>query len=169
MTEQTAGASATAFTLPSDREVVMECIFDAPREAVFKAYEDPQLIPMWWGPARLTTAVEEMDVRPGGAWRYVQRDAAGNEYAFHGEYREVLAPERLVYTFEFEGEPGHVVLCTVLLEEHAGRTWLRATDLFASNEDRDGMLQAGMEQGAREGNDRLAELLAKRDRALSDR
>jgi uncharacterized protein YndB with AHSA1/START domain len=92
MTGQTAGANPATFTLASDREVVMECIFDAPRELVFKACTAPDLIPRWWGPASLSTTVEEMEVRPGGAWRYVQRDAAGNEYAFHGEYRELLAP-----------------------------------------------------------------------------
>jgi uncharacterized protein YndB with AHSA1/START domain len=160
MTGQTADASLATFTLTSDREVVMECVFDAPRGRVFKACTAPDLIPKWWGPASLTTTVEEMDVRPDGAWRYVQHDAAGNEYAFHGEYREVLAPERLVYTFEFEGMPGHVMLETVVFEEQDGKTKMTVTDLFGSVEDRDGTLQMGMEEGARESQDRFAALLA---------
>jgi uncharacterized protein YndB with AHSA1/START domain len=160
MTGPTPGENATILTLPSDREIVMERVFAAPRETVFMASTDPDLIPDWWGPRRMTTTVEEMDLRPGGRWRFVQRDADGNEYAFHGEYREVAAPEQLVFTFEFEGEPGHVILETLTFREYGGKTTLTTTDLFDSVEDRDGMLQAGMEDGAAESNDRLAELLA---------
>jgi len=101
-----------------------------------------------------------MDLKPGGVWRFVQRDAGGNEYAFSGEYREIVAPERLAYTFEFEGMPGHVLLETATFEERGGKTKLTATDLFDTAQDRDGMLQAGMEEGANESYDRLAELLA---------
>src|SRR5712692_9827489 len=119
-------SSATTFTMPSDREIVMERIFDAPRELVFKVSTDPELIPQWWGPKRLTTTVETMDVRPGGVWRVVQRDSEGNEYAFNGVYREVVPPERIVRTFEFEGMPGHVLVETTTLEEHDGKTRLIA-------------------------------------------
>src|SRR5574339_257992 len=98
---------AALLTILSDREVVLTRLFDAPRELVFRAHTDPELIPQWWGLRSNTTIVEELELRPGGAWRFVQRDAKGNEFAFHGEYREVMAPERLVNTFEFEGVPGH--------------------------------------------------------------
>ncbi len=152
-------SSASTLTLPSDREIVMERVFDAPRELVFKAYTDPDLIPKWWGPRKYTTTVDKMDVRVGGAWRFVQRDAGGHEYAFNGEYREIAPPGRLSYTFEFEGMPGHVLLETVTFEEQGGQTKVTVTSLFASVEDRDGMLQSGMEQGANESQDRLAELL----------
>jgi uncharacterized protein YndB with AHSA1/START domain len=160
VTHHQSGDNATTFALPSDREIALERVFDAPRELVFRACVDRSLIPRWWGPRRLTTAVDVLDVKPGGAWRFIQHDAAGNEYAFHGEYREVGAPDRLVYTFEFEGMPGHVILETVTFEEHDGRTTMTVADLFDSVEDRDGMLQSGMEEGARESNDRLGELLA---------
>lgn len=160
MAENTPGKDTTTFTLPSDREIAMERVFDAPRELVFKAHTEPRLIPRWWGPGRLTTTVDKMDVRPGGRWRFVQRDANGNEYAFNGEYREILAPERVVYTFEFEGMPGHVLVETVTFEERDGKTKLTATDLFATPQDRDGMLESGMEAGATESHDRLAALLA---------
>jgi uncharacterized protein YndB with AHSA1/START domain len=152
-------SSASTLTLPSDREIVMERVFAAPRELVFKAYTDPNLISRWWGPRRYTTTVDKMDVRVGGAWRFVQRDAGGNVYAFNGEYREIAPPERLSYTFEFEGMPGHVLLETVTFEEREGQTKVTVTSLFASVEDRDGMLHSGMEQGANESQDRLAELL----------
>lgn len=148
-------------TMPSDREVVMSRVFDAPRERVFQAYTDPKLLPKWWGPRGFTTVVETMDVRPGGAWRYVHRGPDGNEYAFHGEYREVVPPRRLVSTFEFEGAPGHVVVDTATFEERGGKTKVTVTSRFESVEDRDGMYQAGAEEGARESWDRLAELLAK--------
>lgn len=157
MTEKSSATST--LTLPSDREIVMERVFNAPRALLFKAYTDPNLIPRWWGPRKYTTTVDRMDVRVGGAWRFVQRDAAGNEYAFNGEYREIAPPGRLSYTFEFEGMPGHVLLETVTFEEHDGQTKVTVTSLFQSVEDRDGMLQSGMEQGAKESQDRLAELL----------
>ena len=152
-------SSASTLTLPSDREIVMERVFDAPRELVFKAYTDPNLIPKWWGPRKYTTTVDKMDVRVGGAWRFIQRDADGHEYAFNGVYREIAPPERLSYTFEFEGMPGHVLVETVTFEERDGKTKVIVTSLFASVEDRDGMLHSGMEQGANESQDRLAELL----------
>lgn len=151
--------SASKLKLPSDREIVMEHVFDAPRELVFKTYTDPNLIPKWWGPRRLTTTIDKMEVRVGGRWRFVQHDAAGSEYAFNGEYREIVPCERISYTFEFEGLPGHVLLETVTFEEHDGKTKLTVTALFQSAEDRDGMLQSGMEEGATESQDRLAELL----------
>ena len=110
---------------PGKQELIITRIFDAPREFVFKTYTDPDLVPQWWGPKNLTTTVNKMDVRPGGVWRFVQRDAHGNEYAFNGVYHQILPPERLVYTFEFEGMPGHVLLETVTFEEFEARRSLR--------------------------------------------
>jgi uncharacterized protein YndB with AHSA1/START domain len=141
-------SKATLTADPAKQDIVMTRVFDAPRELVFKTYTDPAHIPHWWGPKNLSTTVERMDVKPGGGWRFVQRDGDGNEYAFHGVYHEVVAPERLVFTFEFEGMPGHVMLATV-------------TFVFQTIEDRDGMLASGMEQGATESMDRLAELLGR--------
>jgi uncharacterized protein YndB with AHSA1/START domain len=153
-------SGATTLSLPSDREIVMERVFTAPRALIFKAYTDPDLIPRWWGPRRYTTTVDKMDVKVGGVWRFIQRDEAGREFAFNGVYREIVPPDRLAYTFEFEGMPGHVLLETVTFEEHAGQTKVKVTSLFTSVEDRDGMLHSGMEEGANESQDRLAELLA---------
>ena len=149
---------------PGKQEILITREFDAPRELVFKACTDPQLIPQWWGPRNLSTQVDKMDVRPGGQWRFINRDAEGNEYAFHGVYHEILAPERIIDTFEFEGLPetGHVTLETMKLEAlPGGRTRLTTQSVFQSVADRDGMLQSGMEEGANDTYDRLAELLKK--------
>jgi uncharacterized protein YndB with AHSA1/START domain len=149
---------------PGKQEILITREFDAPRELVFKAFTDPELVPQWWGPRRLSTEVDKMDVRPGGQWRFINRDAEGNEYAFHGVYHQVLAPERVIDTFEFEGLPetGHVTLETMKLEElPGGRTKLIAQSVFQSVADRDGMLQSGMDEGVNDSYDRLAELLKK--------
>ncbi len=82
--EQETTVGTTRLTTPSEREIVSERVFDAPRERVFAAYTDPELIPQWWGPRRLTTIVDQMDVRPGGAWRFVSRDSNGEEHGFRG-------------------------------------------------------------------------------------
>src|SRR5216110_524177 len=111
----------------SERELVTTYIFDAPSELVWKAWTDPKLIPRWWGPRRYTTTVEKMEVRPGGTWRFIQRDAEGNVYGFHGEYKEVVPPKRIVDTFEYEGMPGHVLVESATFEEiDARRTGERA-------------------------------------------
>ena len=154
--------TATAFTVEAGKpEIVISRVFDAPRELVFKTFTDPAAVPNWWGPRGLTTTVETMDLRPGGAWRFVQRDIDGSEYAFHGVYHEVLAPERVVSTFEFEGVPGHVVLDTVTFEDLGGKTRVTTRSMFQSVADRDAMVQSGMESGATESWERLAELLAR--------
>jgi len=154
----TSSASLT-LTLPSDREIQVTRIFDAPRDLVFKAMTDPNLIPRWWGPRGVATVVDKMDVRPGGAWRFIHRGPGGDEDAFRGVFREIVPPERVVQTFEWEGLPGHISVDTAIFEEVDGKTRLTTTSLFDSVEDRDGMLQAGMEGGLRETWERFAELL----------
>jgi uncharacterized protein YndB with AHSA1/START domain len=145
---------------PGKQEIIMTREFNAPRDLVFKTMSDPALIPQWWGPHGLTTEVDQMDVRMGGIWRYVQRDNEGNEYAFRGVYHEIRAPERMVYTFEWEGLPGHILLETVTLEERDSKTLITDASVFQSLEDRDGMVQSGMEEGAADTWDRLEALLA---------
>jgi uncharacterized protein YndB with AHSA1/START domain len=137
----------------------MSRIFDAPREAIWKACTDPNLIPKWWGPRYLTTVVEKMEVKVGGVWRYIQTDAEGHVYAFNGVYREIRPPERLTYTFEFEPMAGHIAVDTLTLEElPGGKTRLTSRSTFESLEDLEGMLQTDMEDGATESWDRLEEL-----------
>jgi uncharacterized protein YndB with AHSA1/START domain len=157
---ETTMAGKTTITAVAAREIVSERVFDAPRERVFAVYTDPQLIPRWWGPRRMTTTVDEMDVRVGGKWRFVHSESDGTEQCFRGVYREVTPPERLVQTFEWEGLPGHVIVETVSFEEVEGRTKVRTESLFHTTEERDGMLASGQEGGLTESHDRLAELLA---------
>jgi len=159
--QQATTTGATVLTTPSDREIVSERVFDAPRERVFAAFTDPELIPEWWGPRRLTTTVDKMDVRRGGAWRFVSRGSNGEEQGFRGTYREVTPPERVVQTFEWEGMPGHVIVETVTFEDLGERTKVTNISLFHTTEERDGMLASGMESGLTESHDRLDEVLAK--------
>jgi uncharacterized protein YndB with AHSA1/START domain len=153
---------------PGKQEIVITREFEAPRELVFRAFTDPTLYTQWLGPRDLAMTLETFEPRDGGSYRYVHKDHAGNAYAFHGVYHEVLAPERIINTFEFEGLPekGHVILGTVKFESMPGdRTRLTSKSVFLSIADRDGMLQSGMERGVNEGYERLDELLAKRPRA----
>ena len=159
--QQEATAGTTTLTTPSDREIVSERVFDAPRERVFEAFTDPELIPEWWGPRSTTTIVDKMEVVRGGAWRFVSRGSDGEETGFRGTYREVVPPERIVQTFEWEGMPGHVIVETATFEDLGGRTKVTTTSLFHTSEERDGMLASGMGSGLTESHDRLAELLAK--------
>lgn len=150
----------TEVTTPSDREIHTERIFDAPRERVWAAFTDPDLIPEWWGPRKYTTVVDVMDVRPGGAWRFYH-DLDGEQTGFRGTYREVTEPERIVQTFEWEGMPGHVIVETMTLEDLGdGRTKFTGVSLFHTTEERDGMLASGMEGGMSESHERLDDLLA---------
>jgi len=161
--EEKPGAPKTRLIAePGKQEAVVVRIFDAPRERVFKAYTDPQDMTRWWSPGKYTVVVDTMDVRPGGIWRILNRDAEGNQFWFHGVYHEVSSPSRLVYTFEFEGMPGHVLLAIVTLEDREGRTKVTEKSVFESVWDRDGMLQSGMQESAPEVMDRLAELVEKR-------
>lgn len=152
----------TKLELPTDREIVLSRVFDAPRERVFRAYTDPKAIPQWWGPRDYTTTVDKMDVRPGGAWRFVQVAPDGTKHAFHGTYREIRPPERIVDTFEYEPAPGHVLVETVTFDSvPGGRTKVTVTSRFDTKADRDGMIASGMEFGARQTMERLAEYLGK--------
>jgi uncharacterized protein YndB with AHSA1/START domain len=149
---------------PGKQEIFITREFDAPRELVFKAFTDPELYKQWIGPRELTTDLETFESENGGSWRYIQKDPEGNEFAFHGVNHEVLAPERIIGTFEFEGLPerGHVILQTARFEVLPGdRTKLISQSVFQSIEDRDGMLQSGMEEGVNDSYNRLDELLEK--------
>jgi uncharacterized protein YndB with AHSA1/START domain len=156
--QQTAGATVTT---PTEREIRIERIFDAPRERVFALWTDPELIPEWWGPRGTTTVVDHADVRPGGGWRFVVA-SKGVEQGFRGTYREIVAPERIVQTFEWEGMPGHISVETAVFEDLGDRTRVITTSLFHTTEERDGVLASGMESGMNDTYERFDELLARR-------
>jgi uncharacterized protein YndB with AHSA1/START domain len=150
------------FNAPAGKpEVFVTCLIHGPRERVFHAFTDPHLLPDWWGPSRLTTTVELQELRFGGRWRYVQRDAEGNAFVFHGVYHEVVPNERLVDTFEYEGTPGHVQLEFITFSDEGDQTRIDEHVLYESAADRDEMVAEGMESGLTEGIQRLELLVQK--------
>jgi uncharacterized protein YndB with AHSA1/START domain len=155
--------STLKVTTPSEREIAMTRVFDAPRALVFDAYTKPELVRRWLlGPDGWSMPVCEIDLRVGGAYRYVwRRDKDGTEMGMGGVYREIAAPQRLVCTERFDESwyPGEA-LDTISLVERGGKTTLTQTMRYESREARDAVLKSPMESGVRAGFDRLAELLA---------
>ncbi|HET6547205.1 MAG TPA: SRPBCC family protein [Solirubrobacter sp.] len=145
-------------TLPSDTEILITRAFDAPRELVWKAFTTPELVSKWWPGRRGEMRSCEIDLRPGGAWRYVMVASGGYEVAFHGEYHEVVEFERIVNTEVYEGAPGSPAVVTNTFEEDAGRTLLTMVTVVESREVRDAIIESGMEGGMQEGMDLLEEL-----------
>jgi uncharacterized protein YndB with AHSA1/START domain len=147
-------------TKPTDREIRIERIFDASRDRVWRAFTDPEQPAQWWGRGN-KVVVERMEVKKGGHWRYVEHSDHG-EHGFEGRYREVTPPERLVQTFEWDGMPGYVLINTTTFEDLGGdRTKIVTTSLFHTPEERDGMLNSGMETGLNESYAALDRLLEK--------
>jgi uncharacterized protein YndB with AHSA1/START domain len=144
-------------TLQSDREIVLTRSFARPRGLLFEAWTQPEHVRQWWGCDGSTVTHCEMDLRPGGTWRLKMRLADGSEHSFHGEYREIVPNERLVYSECYEnsavGSPEW--LTTVTFEDAGGETKLTHAILHGSREMRDGHLNSGMETGAVQTMDRL--------------
>jgi len=157
---QQAFANPARVTTTGEREVTIEREFAAPRERVFAAFVDPEQIAQWWGRRESTTIVDKMEARDGGEWRFVERNPDRSENAFRGSYREVKAPERIAYTFEWEGMPGYVCLEEVDFEVVGDRTRIVTTTTFFARDERDSMLESGMEIGLNESYEMLDELLA---------
>lgn len=153
-------------TTPSDREIVITRLFDAPRHLVFDAMTKPEHVKRWWGALGegYSVPVCEIDLRPGGAWRFVNRHPKG-EVAFRGKYMEITAPSRLVFTEVMEPypEPGSVV--TTEYTEENGKTRLTATCLYPSQEVRDMVVGSGMERGAALSYDRLDDVASELQRS----
>jgi len=145
---------------PGVPQIIITREFDAPRDLVFRAYTDPELLVQWLGPCDLTMSIDTYQARDGGRWRYVHTDAQGNAYGFHGVFHGTPSPDGIVQTFEFEGAAGHVSLDTATFDERDGRTLVRSVSSFQSVEDRDAMVAAGMEHGVHDSHERLTELLA---------
>ncbi len=134
--------------------------FDAPPAKVFRAHTNPELVAQWLGPRRHETRIDHHDCRTGGSHRYVMV-SDGNKFGFHGSFHEVCPPELIVQTFTYEGQPDGVALERLSLEDLGdGRARLTSTSLVDSFEDRDAFVASGMEEGVREGYERLDELLA---------
>jgi uncharacterized protein YndB with AHSA1/START domain len=146
-------------TTPTEREIVLTRVFDAPRTLVFDAFTKPELIKRWFGPRGWSLVVCEVDLKVGGTWRFVLRGPDGNDMGMRGVYREIAAPDRSVHTESFDDFPGES-LVTTLLVENRGKTTLTATVRYPSQEVRDAVITSGMEHGAAESYDKLAEYLA---------
>lgn len=156
--EQTTQPKMEVSTL-SDREVLITRIFDAPRDKVWQAFADPKLLAQWWGRGNKLD-VERFEFERGGHWRFVEH-ADGESTGFEGRFREITPPERIVWTFEWDGMPGHPSIDTVVFEDLGdGRTRIVNTAMFFTTEERDGMLQSGMEGGLSESYAALDRLLA---------
>jgi uncharacterized protein YndB with AHSA1/START domain len=146
-------------TTPTDREIVLTRVFDAPRRLVFDAFSKPELLKRWFGPRGWSMTVCEIDLRVGGAFRFVLRSPDGKDMGMRGVYREIVPPERSVHMESFDDYPGESQVTAVFTEDR-GKTTLTATVLYASREVRDAVIKSGMEHGAAESYDKLAELLA---------
>lgn len=146
-------------TTPTDREIVLTRVFDAPRQLVFDAFSKPELLKRWFGPRGWSLAVCEVDLKVGGAFRFVLRSPDGKDMGMRGVYREIVPPERSVHVESFDDFPGESQVTAVFVEQ-GGKTTLTATVLYPSQEVRDAVLKSGMEDGAAESYDKLADLLA---------
>ena len=146
-------------SLPTEREVVLTRVFDAPRRLVFDALTKPELLRRWFGPRGWSLVVCEADLKVGGAWRWVLRGPDGRDMGMRGVYQEITPPERLVSTESFDDYPGES-LNTLILSEEDGKTTFTITVRYASQEIRDAVIKSGMEHGAAECYDKLAEMLA---------
>ncbi len=146
---------------PGRQELFITREFDAPRELVFKAHTDPEIYVKWVGPREMTMTIDKWEAHDGGSYQFTHaRD--GHTYRFLGVYHEIVAPERIIGTFEFDGLPerGHVILGTTKFEElPGGRTRLVHQSVFQSVQDRDGMIASGMERGVSDGYEKLDDLL----------
>lgn len=145
-------------SLPTEREIVMTRVFEAPRRLVFDAMTKPELLKRWFGPRGWSLTVCEVDLKVGGAWRFVLGGPNGREMSMHGVYREIMRPEGSVHTEIIDPFPVESIVTTVLEEEN-GKTTLIGTVLYPSQEIRDMVAKSGMEHGAAECYDKLAELL----------
>ncbi|HWK26832.1 MAG TPA: SRPBCC family protein [Solirubrobacter sp.] len=150
---------SAVLTLPSDTEILMVREFDAPKHLVWRAYTTPELIQRWWGGRRGNVTTAEVDLRVGGAWRYVLVAEGGFEVAFHGEFLEIAPYDKLVNTEIYEGAPeAGAAIVTVTFEEHDGRTTMHSLTKVDTKEIRDTIIATGMEGGAQEGFDVLEEI-----------
>jgi uncharacterized protein YndB with AHSA1/START domain len=147
------------FSLPSDCEVALTRVFKAPRELVYYAFSEPEILKRWFGPRGWSLVTCNIDARVGGGFRFVLRAPDGRDLGMHGTYRELSPPERSVHTEGFDDFPGESLVTSTFTERN-GETTLVATIRYASKEIRDAVISSGMEHGAEESYDKLAELLA---------
>ena len=160
MDARTSDNDAFALTMPSDRELVFTRVFNAPRQRVFDAWTKPEHLVRWYGCHSSSLIVCEVDLRVGGTYCFVARMTDGTEHALSGVYRDIVSPERLVFTQSFNDDPNREALVAILFEERNGKTTMTMTALYRSAEDRQAVLDIGVARGMTETFERLAALLA---------
>ena len=146
---------------PGVPQLIVSAEFLAPRDLLFRAYVDPDLLRQWLGPRRLTMTIDRFDPRHGGIWRFIHADDDGTDYGFHGVFHGEPSRERIVWTFESEDFPGHVCLEPITFGERGEATVVRQNTVYQSVEDRDAAVASGMEEGINESMERLDELLGR--------
>ena len=162
MTAATKSANRSKVTTPADREIRIERTFEAPRDRVWRAFTDPSLLAQWWGRGN-KLVIEKFELERGGHWRFVEHGPEG-KHGFEGRFREVTPKDRIVQTFEWDGMPAYVIVETLELQDLGDRrTKVVTTSLFHTTEERDGMLQSGMEEGLNQSYEALDRLLATLD------
>jgi uncharacterized protein YndB with AHSA1/START domain len=159
MSAATKSAHKTTVSKPSDREIRIERTFDAPRDRVWRAFTDPTLLAQWWGRGN-KLVIEKFELERGGHWRFVEHGPEG-KHGFEGRFREVTPQDRIVQTFEWDGMPAYVIIESVEFNDLGdGRTKVVNVSLFHTTDERDGMLQSGMEEGLNQSYEALDRLLA---------
>jgi uncharacterized protein YndB with AHSA1/START domain len=155
-----AGSGAATVTLPTDDQILITREFDAPRHLVYRAWTTPELVRRWWNAKRGEVTICEIDLRVGGAWRYVMVTEDGSEVGFHGEFREIVPDERIVSTEIYEGAPPEAAgtLNTLTLSETDGRTLVTILVQAPSKEVRDAIIDSGMEAGMQDALDLLEDV-----------
>ncbi len=151
----------TDFSINEEKlEVEMQRAFDASVEKVWEAYVNPELVAKWWGPNSLEIHIDKFDANEGGEWRILHTEPNGRKHWFHGEYKEVVKPEKIVRTFVYEPSPEHTLTETTLFSKNGdGKSKIKVITKFPSPEALRGMVNAGMEDGSRESLDRLSNLI----------
>jgi uncharacterized protein YndB with AHSA1/START domain len=150
-------------TLPTDEQILITREFNAPKHLLYKAFTTPELVRRWWSGRRGEMTIAEIDLRVGGAWRYVMVAKGGFEVAFHGEYRDIASNERIVFTEVYEGMPDGEAVNTATFTEADGHTTLTILMQLASKEERDAIIGTGMEAGMQEGMDLLEQVAVSLD------
>jgi uncharacterized protein YndB with AHSA1/START domain len=153
-----ATSGTATVTLPTETQILITREFDAPRHLVYRAWTTPELIKRWWSGNRGEVTSAEVDLRPGGTWRYVMVANGGFEVAFHGEYQEIIPGERIVATEVYEGAPDAAAVTTTTFTETGGRTTLAILVQHPSPESRDAHINSGMEGGMQEAMDHLEQV-----------
>lgn len=155
-------SAGTRLATPSDREIVITRLFNAPRELVFEAWTKPEHVSAWWGPRGFTLASCEIDLRVGGTYRFVMRSPEGQDFPIKGVYHEIVPPERIVYTdgFDMEEMSNVVGKITLTFTSQGNQTLLTMLHQYETRQDRDAMIQMQIVEGMNETLDRLSELLA---------